>query len=75
MAVSHVLCPLFKDQLYLCDVPRYNISTERTVPLQNSLIVIEQFWKHFNGIEVVLKNLLLVTGSMKLKPLSGENDP
>lgn len=28
MAMSHLLCPLFKDQLYLCDLPRYKISTD-----------------------------------------------
>ena len=33
MAMSHLLCPLFRDQLYLCDLPRYEISTGKTVSL------------------------------------------
>lgn len=33
MVMSHLLCHLFKDQLYLCDLPRYKIFPGKTVLL------------------------------------------
>lgn len=64
--MSHLLCPVFEDQLYLCKLLKYEISTALTVPLK-SLLVIVKFWRHFNGINVVVNNLLLLVAvSMEL---------